>query len=38
MEMTFYVLLDILLKLASNHNETFVNDEVDLNLEQPEEV
>lgn len=26
MEMTIYALLEVLLKLASNHNETFVSD------------
>ena len=36
MEMTFYVLLDVLLKLASNHNETFVSDAAELNAEQTE--
>ena len=38
MEMTIYVLLDVLLKLASNHNETFVSDEVELSAEATEEA
>lgn len=39
MEMTIYVLLDALLKLASNHNETFVSDaSAELHVEETPEV
>lgn len=36
MELTIYALLDVLLKLASNHNETFVSDEVELHIDETE--
>ena len=38
MELTIYALLEALLKLASNHNETFVSDAVELNVEEPQEA
>ena len=39
MEMTIYALLEALWKLASNHNETFVNDDApELNVEETQEA
>ena len=39
MEMTIYALLEVLLKLASNHNETFVSDaDAELNVEETQKA
>lgn len=39
MELTFYTLIDVLLKLASNHNETFVSDtSAELTVEETQEA
>jgi hypothetical protein len=39
MEMTIYALLEALLKLASNHNETFVSDDApELNVEETQKA
>jgi len=37
MELTIYALLEALFKLASNHNETFVTDAAELNVEETQE-
>jgi hypothetical protein len=37
MEMTIFAVLEAVFKLASNHNETFVSDEVESNVEETEE-
>ncbi len=34
MEMTIYALLMIVLRIATNHNETFVSDEGESNVEE----
>ena len=38
MELTIYTLLEALWKLASNHNETFVTDPAELDVEETPEA
>jgi hypothetical protein len=35
---TIFALLETIFRLASNHNETFVSDEVELSVEEMEEA
>ena len=38
MEMTIYELLVEIFKITTNHNETFVSDEMPLNIEETQEA
>ena len=38
MEMTVYALLEAVFRIVLNHNETFVSDEAELNVEETEEA